>query len=83
MKLKDVVIQGTLSKFEVETIAQSVFGKKLGKAHTKELSMPYEVTLPKWEDLPEHVRGFVLKAFLEANASIKIGNKDVYDRTDD
>lgn len=74
MKLKDVVIQGTLTKFEVEKIAESMFGRKVSKSHTKDLSMPYDITLPEWEDLPEHVRGFVLKAFLEADASIKMGN---------
>jgi hypothetical protein len=85
MTLKDAVIDGIISKFEVESLARSVFGRKLPKSYTKDLSMPYEVTLPEWDDLPEHVRGFVLKAFLESDASIKIGypSEDVDDRPND
>ncbi len=59
--LKDLMIGGHIGRSEVETIARALFNDATTMAGPE----GYLVTGVNFDDLPEHVRGFIIKAILE------------------
>ena len=60
-KLQDLLINGHTSRGDVERIARRLF------VDTNELIGVidgYVINLPNFDDLPEHVQGFIVKAIL-------------------
>jgi len=60
--LKDLVIVNQASLIEARAFARTIFD---GKTFTDEVK-GYVITAPNFDDLPEHVRGFILKGILES-----------------
>jgi hypothetical protein len=59
--LKDLLIGSHISLQEVDTIARSIFDGETTAAGPE----GYVITAVNYDDLPEHVQGFVRKAVLE------------------
>ncbi len=59
--LKDMLAGGHISRGEVESIARSIFDGKTTMAGPE----GYVITASSFDALPEHVRGFIVKAVLE------------------
>lgn len=64
--LKELMESGNLTRGEVRKLARLVFD---GKTKLSQSHVPYGVTLPVFDDLPEHVQGFIVKAILNSKLS--------------
>lgn len=59
--LKDLLREGHITLSEVRKIARDIFNGKTTAAGPE----GYIITAAKFEDLPEHVQGFIVKGILE------------------
>lgn len=63
--LRDLLVAGHISLTDVRGIARMIFDGKTTAAGPLEGAVSgYVLTACKFDDLPEHVRGFVIKAIL-------------------
>jgi hypothetical protein len=57
------MIANDLSKLDLQNLAREIFNS----THKFRIEgLPYEVLMPEFDLLPEHVQGYVLKALLES-----------------
>lgn len=71
--LKELMIAGDLTMGEARRLTRKVFN---GNEVLVQDLIPYTITVPNLDDLPDHVTSFVIKAMLEASIV------NVMDRTD-
>lgn len=63
--LRDLLTTGHVSLTDVRNVARMIFDGKTTAAVPMESAIEgYVITACKFDDLPEHVRGFVIKAVL-------------------
>lgn len=61
--LKDLMIASDLSMGEVRNLTKLVFD---GESTLTQDVLPYNITMPKFEDMADHIQQFLIKAMLEA-----------------
>lgn len=76
---------GHVTRRDVEKIAESIFDPDSPVSNDVAISsiVGYVLTMPRWTDLPPHVRGFVLKALLECRVTNILDDDSTVLLTDD
>ena len=62
--LKDLMIAGEITNGMLDVLARDLFNDD--HIFPTIDSLPYDIFTPIYDDLPEHVRGFIRKAILES-----------------
>lgn len=62
--IKDLLAAGDVSKGDVKKIAAALWEQD--EVASTAFPAPYSVALPPFDELPEHVQGFIIKGILEA-----------------
>lgn len=66
-KLRDLVAANVVSLHDVKRMARAWFqDSRSYEVMEDNIRAPYSVILPHFDDLPEHVQGFIVKAILES-----------------
>lgn len=76
--LKDLMIGGHIGRSEIDAIARTLFDGKTAAAGPE----GYIITAVAYDDLPKHVRDFILKAILEFSVENILDANELADEPD-
>lgn len=71
--LKDLMVTGDLSMGEARNLTKTVFD---GETTLNQAILPYNITMPAFDDLADHIQQFLIKAMLEAKVVNFLDAKD-------